>query len=175
MGAVHFGLIFDLLSMPMKRTIPSIAFLLLLSMLTLSNSVSAQKSAKPLPLTWELLADVSFTDSYLPEMGTTYQIAKFGRFVESMEGKEVMIIGYLLPLDIGGDQYALSATPFATCFFCGGGGPETVLELRLAKKEPWFEMDQLVQFQGTLILNSDSPSSLYYILEDAVAVERLDK
>ena len=75
----------------------------------------------------------------------------------------------------GEDEYALSEGPFASGFFCGKGGAESVMELRIKKVESWFAMDRLVLFSGTLELNADDPEHLYYILNDAVAVERLDK
>lgn len=92
-----------------------------------------------------------------------------------MEGEQVMLIGYLLPVAVGSDEYVLSANPFATCFFCGKSGPETVIELNLARSEKWFAMDQLVMFEGVLRLNEKDPEHLYFILDGAIALERMDK
>jgi hypothetical protein len=125
-------------------------------------------------ITWEDLADVKFTDVYREEMGTVYPRADFGKLPRRLDGQQVMLIGYLLPMDVGGKAYALSATPFATCFFCGQSGPETVMELEFRKTEPWFAMDRLVLVRGRLRLNADDPSRLYYVLELAEALERLD-
>jgi hypothetical protein len=126
-------------------------------------------------ITWEDLADVTFTDVYREEMGTVYPRADFGKTPRRLSGQQVMLIGYLLPMDVGGKAYALSASPFAACFFCGQSGPETVMELELRKTESWFAMDRLVLVRGRLRLNADDPSRLYYVLELAEVMERLDQ
>lgn len=126
-------------------------------------------------LTWELMADITYNPVYMEELGTRFDVASFSTRMMEMEGERVEIVGYLLPIDVMGDEYALSEGPFAACFFCGKGGPESVMELRIRKKENWFGMDRLVLFSGILELNADDPEHLYYILNDAVAEERLDK
>ncbi|GEM_PF-685939 len=126
-------------------------------------------------LTWEELAQVSFVDEYQSQTGTVYPRAEFSKKVRQREGQDVYIIGYLLPLDVKGKAYALSASPFAACFFCGKSGPETVMELVFKKTESWFAMDRLVMVRGILDLNASDPNHLYYILNQAEALERLDK
>ena len=78
-------------------------------------------------LTWEELAQVTFIDEYQSQTGTVYPRAEFSKKIRQREGQDVFIIGYLLPLDVKGKFYALSASPFAACFFCGKSGPETVM------------------------------------------------
>ncbi|MBI1194114.1 MAG: DUF3299 domain-containing protein [Bacteroidetes bacterium] len=139
-------------------------------MLSMPSSVQAQSS-----LTWEELSQVVFVDEYQSQTGTVYPRAEFSKKVRQREGQDVYIIGYLLPLDVKGNAYALSASPFAACFFCGKSGPETVMELVFKKKESWFAMDRLVMVRGVLDLNASDPSHLYYILNQAEVLERLDK
>ncbi|MEL6589731.1 MAG: DUF3299 domain-containing protein, partial [Bacteroidota bacterium] len=95
-----------------------------------------------------------------------YGTPTFGEGVQKLAGKEVIIKGYIIPMDTEGNQYVLSANPFNTCFFCGGAGQESVMELRLARKRYKFETDQVVTFIGTLRLN-DAELELNYILENA--------
>ena len=72
--------------------------------------------------------------------------------LKKLDGKKVKITGYIIALDVIGDEYALSAFPFASCFFCGASGPESVMELSLENKttDP---TDEVNTFVGTLRLN----------------------
>ncbi|MFT7588798.1 MAG: hypothetical protein ACI959_001010 [Limisphaerales bacterium] len=135
-----------------------------------SNISMGQKT-----LTWEMMAEIEYSPVYMEELGTLFDVASFSTQIMELEGQRVEIIGYLLPIDVMGDEYALSQGPFAACFFCGKSGPESVMELKIRKKENWFGMDRLVLFSGLLELNASDPNNLYYILTDAVAEERLDK
>ncbi len=49
------------------------------------------------------------------------------------------------------------------------------MELVFKKTESWFAMDRLVMVRGILDLNASDPNHLYYILNQAEALERLDK
>lgn len=127
------------------------------------------------PLRWDDLAAVSFEEEYLETLGTVYAVADFSKSVRKLENERIRIAGYLLPLAVGADDFALSSAPFAACFFCGQAGPETVMELHLERTESWFAMDRFVLVEGRLRLNADDPEMLYYILEEATVVERLDR
>ncbi|MDZ7845758.1 MAG: hypothetical protein U5L96_02695 [Owenweeksia sp.] len=82
------------------------------------------------------------------------------------ENREVAIAGYLIPIDIEAQKYALSKNPFTSCFFCGGAGPETVIELRFAEPPGRFATDEYLMIKGNLHLNR-SGSGLFFILNDA--------
>lgn len=117
---------------------------------------------------WNTLGDVEFADTYAEELGTTYQSAIFGKYVKTFEGKEVVITGYLIPLDALGINYALSRNPNSSCFFCGGAGPETVLELRLKPQAiKRYKMDERRPFKGTLVLNKSNRDRFTYVLKNA--------
>ena len=149
---------------------PAPILLLLFMVLMPLHQLQAQK-----PLRWDDLAEVQFEDEYLETLGTVYAIAQFSKTIRKLENQRIRIAGYLLPLAVGADDYALSSAPFAACFFCGQAGPETVMELHFAKTESWFAMDRFVLVEGRLRLNADDPEMLYYILEDARVIERLDR
>ncbi|MEL6533950.1 MAG: DUF3299 domain-containing protein [Bacteroidota bacterium] len=118
-------------------------------------------------ITWETLSDVRFSRKYFKEVGGYMYYPHFGRSVKELEGEEVYIKGYMLPIDPEGDLYVLSRSPFASCFFCGSSGPETIVELLLKPGHPDFEMDQVITMQGRLKLNQDDIDYCNYILEDA--------
>lgn len=56
----------------------------------------------------------------------------------------------------------------ASCFFCGNGGPETIVDLWFAQK-PSFGMDELISVEGILRLNEQNPNASYYRIEEADA------
>ncbi|WNJ19222.1 DUF3299 domain-containing protein [Pontibacter sp. G13] len=115
---------------------------------------------------WPQLAEVEY--SYVQQEGQTYWYGTptFPEDLKALEGKEVVITGYILPLNEISNLYALSAFPFSSCFFCGAAGLESVMELHLRKKKKKFAMDAEVTMVGTLRLN-DVEMELSYILEDA--------
>lgn len=117
-------------------------------------------------INWTFLSDVQYSYIQNYDANVWYGTPTFGDAIKALEGKEVIIKGYVLPMDIDGNQYVLSANPFNTCFFCGGAGQESVMELRLAKKRRKYETDQVVTFIGILRLN-DAELELNYILENA--------
>jgi hypothetical protein len=145
----------------------------LLLMLVLGCSALSMHAQKP--LRWDDLADVDFEETYLETLGTVYSVANFSKAIRKLENQRIRIAGYLLPLAVGSDEFALSSAPFAACFFCGQAGPETVMELHLERTESWFAMDRFVLVEGRLRLNADDPDMLYYILEEALVIERLDR
>ncbi|UJH67194.1 hypothetical protein [Allomuricauda sp. SCSIO 65647] len=98
-----------------------------------------------------------------------FQKATFSPKMKALHGKQVIITGYILVL--GGEQsvYILSKNPMASCFFCGNGGPETMMDLRFGQK-PSFVMDELLSVEGTFYLNGNNPNACYYRIENADAL-----
>ena len=114
---------------------------------------------------WQTLADVEYKTIYDEEAGYVYMKPIFGETLQSLNGKEVHLKGYVLPMDVEGSQYALSAFPYSSCFFCGGGSKESVVELSLANKKADFELDQVITIKGKLHLNKDQFGLNYTLLE----------
>ena len=75
---------------------------------------------EPLGITWKNLKDVRFKKKYFEEVGMVFLVPSFGESVKKLEGKEVTIKGYMIPTDVSGDNYVISANPMSSCFFCGG-------------------------------------------------------
>lgn len=119
---------------------------------------------------WSTLEGIDY--SYVQNMDQNFWYGEptYQQAVKDLEGKTIQITGYVLPLDVSGDNYVLSAFPFSSCFFCGGAGQESVMELRLADPEATFKQDDYHNFEGTLRLNYRE-LELNYILEDARVVE----
>ncbi len=116
-------------------------------------------------LTWFDFADVTFNRVYNQDYDTYFQIPEFGPIIKSYEGKEITIKGYFLDIAGNGKLTLLSKRPMASCFFCGGSGPETVIELNF-KQKPSFKTDQVIEITGTLELNSNDINRTSYIMND---------
>ncbi|MCB0639483.1 MAG: hypothetical protein KDC54_22810 [Lewinella sp.] len=119
-------------------------------------------------LDWETLADVTFEERMSNEWAMQYQRATFGDKISAYEGREIKVTGYMIPMDALGLTYVLSKNPQATCFFCGGGGPETVVQLQM---DPAFiqryATDTRMTFRGVLELHEDNLEQFNYVLREA--------
>lgn len=119
-------------------------------------------------LSWETLSDVKFIPQFSTELGIEVLEANFGESVEAFNNQQVIVKGFMIPLDPLCTKYVLSKNPMASCFFCGKAGPETVIELRLHPKSiRKYKMDEVHSFKGTLRLNEKDWNMLHYIIEDA--------
>lgn len=136
--------------------------------LLLANSSEAQQK-----ITWKTLSDVSFYEEYNKEFDFNVLYPKFGPLVKALEGKEVEIQGYAIPINEIGyeDILVLSGLPYSQCFFCGMAGPESVMDIKPTEKLPDIPLDEKLTFRGILKLNVKDLSQLNYILTNAVLVE----
>ena len=116
---------------------------------------------------WSVLSDVEFTDVYMEEVDEYFLYPHFGPSVRNLAGQEVMIRGFVLAIDPTENYYILSKGPFSSCFFCGVGGPETIVELEMKSSKDVFIMDEVATLKGTLKLNSDHIYQCNYILQNA--------
>jgi hypothetical protein len=118
---------------------------------------------------WQVLAEVTY-ESKLTGDGEM-DSPKFSKRLQGWNGKKISLKGYLIPLsEFGGkDAYMLSSLPFNNCFFCGGAGPETVVEVQV-KQSLKFTSERIV-VEGILILNHDNPDHHMYILKDVIRID----
>ena len=105
-------------------------------------------------LTWTTFELLEFEEVFDEPSASWLQTPIWTTELRAWEGKEVKITGYVIALDVDSKEYALSAFPFASCFFCGAAGPESVIELNLQEPQK-FTTDDVVTFMGVLQLNSD--------------------
>lgn len=125
-----------------------------------------QPVAGPTKISWESLRDVTFKKKWYPEESIYMLYPTFGPNLQKLDGKEVLIKGYLVPVDVESNLFVLSAFPYSMCFFCGGAGPESVMALKM-KKPRRFKTDEVQTFKGTLKLNANDIYELNYILQNA--------
>lgn len=135
--------------------------ILLILSLFLSFGIYAQER-----LSWNTFERLQFEEVFDEPSATWLQQPKWTEDLLRWDGKTVKVTGYVISLDTESQEYALSAFPFASCFFCGAAGPETVLELVLNEPKN-FTTDDIVTFIGVIRLNSD-PLKFPLTLERAV-------
>ncbi|MEK6477225.1 hypothetical protein WJR50_06815 [Catalinimonas sp. 4WD22] len=133
----------------------------------LSIDVYAQSSANP----WKLLADVEIKDRFDEAEGYEIAYPVFGDKAKSLDGKTITVEGYMIPYEVylGPKYFILSSLPIAACFFCGGAGPETVMEVFTTESVEL--TDETITVRGRLELNPDDPDRMMYILKDAELIE----
>ncbi|WP_394340935.1 hypothetical protein [Pleomorphovibrio marinus] len=114
---------------------------------------------------WKDLSEVTYKIGE-DEWGELY-LPVFSDNIKKLEGKEVVADGYIIPFEgmFKPEHIIISALPLAECFFCGAGGPETVMEVML--KDPIKYTSKRVKVKGTLTLNDNDPEKLMYILQNA--------
>jgi len=87
--------------------------------------------------------------------------------VRGLENKSIVLPGYMMPLEnqASSARIMLTSLPINACFFCGVGGPETVIEVYLKSKTKYIESP--IQVRGILRLNDSDPDKMIYVLEEA--------
>ena len=138
-----------------------------LALLLLYGSLAASE-VSPIAINWKRLTDVKFTRKLNNELSMYFLYPTFGPSVTALRGKEVQIKGYMIPVDEENNIYVISAQPMAMCFFCGGAGPESIIELQLRNKKQRFKTDDVRTVKGRLYLNPTDVEHLNYILKDVV-------
>ena len=128
---------------------------------------SSKFSFSQTEISWQDLEDVEFSDMYVDSIGEYVLYPHFGFNVRELDQKQIELSGYILAIDPETNYYVLSKSPFASCFFCGAGGPETIVELSLKSNKETFYMDEFTTITGVLKLNADDIYRCIYILEDA--------
>ncbi|MEO0331146.1 MAG: hypothetical protein AAF223_05600 [Bacteroidota bacterium] len=132
-----------------------------------NNLVWAQSTTN----VWKSLSDVEVKDRYDALVGYEVSYPVFGDQAKALDGQQVTVKGYMIPFEayLKPNYFILSSLPIAACFFCGGAGPETVMEVF---SHSTIELSQeVIELRGRLELNPDNPDRMMYILHDAELIE----
>jgi hypothetical protein len=142
--------------------------LIVFALICVSSFSSHAQDAKSL---WTTLAKVTFKKQYDEMLGFKVDVPIFSPEIKSLDGKTVEIRGYIIPVEgyRGHKEFVFSAFPYNMCFFCGGAGPETVMEVYA--KEPIKYTTEAIVIKGKLDLNADDVNRLMYGLKDAELVK----
>jgi hypothetical protein len=151
----------------MKIVITGILFVIFLSGF---SPVSILTQSKDL---WLTLGMVTFESKYDPEFMMESKKPKLSVIVENLDGKEIDIEGYIIPLtgQLNQSHFMLSKYPQSTCFFCGKAGPETAMQVFMKDNKKVKISERKVKVSGTLIINPKDINSLLYTLENATIIE----
>lgn len=123
------------------------------------------------PDAWSLLAKTKFEPKFDEKLGEYLYYPTFTADIKKLEGKEITLEGFYVPFAPEGDDYIIiSKFPMSQCFFCGGGGPESVAEVNFVKDPGRFQVDDLITVRGKLKLNADDLDHINFILTDAVLI-----
>jgi hypothetical protein len=113
---------------------------------------------------WRILADVSFKSKTEGKYKVEYPV--FGKQLQALDGKVIALRGYVLPVEVSQpNQFIFSLYPYSSCYFCGGAGPETVVEVNAKSKIPY--SSKPVTIRGKFRLNERSYDQMMYILDEA--------
>lgn len=117
-------------------------------------------------LTWKLLAQIKYLkkpSKDYPE-GVMYPVVN--STLKTKNKKPITMSGFIIPID--NKNYALSKNVFASCFFCGQAGPETIMGIKFKNPNMKLKTDQYVTLQGTFRYNDADVDDWIYHIENAV-------
>ena len=131
----------------------------------------ASGQGNPKPDLWALFQRVAFKEKLNREYGLYFFYPEFTEELKALKGKEVVLKGFYIPLDLQSSQtLILSKYPMAECFFCGAAGPESVAVIYLRSKPPRIKVDQIVEVRGILDLNASDVEEMTFIIRNATII-----
>lgn len=121
--------------------------------------------------TWKTLAKITYIKEYNEIMGFKVDKPVFSQDILDLEGKEIEVKGYIIPVEgyKSHKEFIFSAFPYNMCFFCGGAGPETVMEVEAM--DPVKFTAESIRLRGKLKLNAEDINNLMFSLQDAQMIE----
>ncbi|WP_396176974.1 hypothetical protein [Flavobacterium sp.] len=119
-------------------------------------------------LNWKLLGMIKFIKKADKEYGEI-MYPQVSPLLKQKAGKQIAISGFIIPID--NTTYALSKNVFASCFFCGQAGPETIMGIKFKGATPKLKTDQYVTLVGTFRINEKDVEDWIYHIDNAVIVK----
>lgn len=146
--------------------------ILLISLLLFAFGTTAQAQD---PNLWQTLSKITYKKQFDEFLGFKVDVPVFSKKIKELEGEIVEVSGYIVPVEgyKSHTEFIFSAYPYNMCFFCGGAGPETVMEV--TSTEPVKYSTDRITLRGKLLLNSDDINRLMYIMVDAQQVKSKTK
>ncbi len=130
------------------------------------SAISAQSPETDDMYYWKILSKVKYKSNLDAESGEVIYTPVFSKSIEQYEGKTIFLKGYIIPAELSRGKMTLSAFPYSSCFFCGGAGPESVIELETTTPII-YRLEKPIVLQGKLQLNRTDPLRLMYVLKNA--------
>jgi len=143
-----------------------------LTVIALLSIVSYCSSAQTTD-SWQSLSMVTFTSEFDADWGIDVQVPTFGPIVKALEGKQMEVEGFIIPLTgkVEQSHFMLSRYPQSMCFFCGAAGPETAMQVFMAEEVKVAYTDEKITVRGTLHINDKDANNPLYTLSDATVIK----
>jgi len=122
----------------------------------------------PTELNWNILGDIKYVNRKDPRYGEI-SFPVVNSKLKLLQGKKITMTGFIVPID--NKTYALSKNVFASCFFCGQAGPETIMGIVFKGETPKLKTDQYVTLEGTFRYNENDVDDWIYHIENAVIIK----
>ncbi|MDF1698459.1 MAG: hypothetical protein P1U56_21590 [Saprospiraceae bacterium] len=152
----------------MKKLSVLVLFLISINSVVAQNDVMKKDEGA-----WNTLSMVTYERSFDETFGMDVEKPILNPIVRTLEGKEIEVEGYIIPLTgkIEQSHFMLSRFPQSMCFFCGKAGPESAAQVftKNGKKIPF--TDKKVKVKGILRINVTDITNLLYTLEDGVIID----
>jgi hypothetical protein len=145
--------------------------IIFISFLIFTSSILSGQTTPKEDNVWKSLSKISYKKEYDELMGFKIDKPVFSESVRALEGKELTIKGYIIPIEgyKSHKEFIFSAFPYSMCFFCGGAGPETVMEVE-ALEGIKYSADAVI-IKGKLVLNDKDINRLMYKLVNVKLVK----
>ena len=110
-------------------------------------------------VSWKTLGEVE------PVKRDGKMVPQFGAKILGLDGKQVRVQGFILPMDLGAAQkhFLISAVP-PHCPFCLPAGPDAVVEV-YARKPIGYSFEPVLVSGKLAVLKSDATGFLYRLTE----------
>ena len=119
-------------------------------------------------LNWKILGQIKFVKKKHKDYGEI-DFPVINDVLKKKSGKKILMSGFIVPID--NVNYALSKNVFASCFFCGKAGPETIMGIKFKVGKIKLKTDQYVTLEGNFRVNENNVEDWIYHIEDAVIVK----
>ena len=119
-------------------------------------------------LNWKILGQIKFVKKKHKDYGEI-DFPVINDVLKKKSGKKILMSGFIVPID--NVNYALSKNVFASCFFCGKAGPETIMGIKFKVGKIKLKTDQYVTLEGNFRVNENNVEEWIYHIEDAVIVK----
>ena len=119
-------------------------------------------------LNWKILGQIKFVKKKHKEYGEI-DFPVINDVLKKKSGKKITMSGFIVPID--NVNYALSKNVFASCFFCGKAGPETIMGIKFKAGKIRLKTDQYVTLEGNFRVNENNVEDWIYHIEDAIIIK----
>ena len=119
-------------------------------------------------LTWKMLGEIK----YMKKKHVSYGEVDFpiiNTKLKKLAKKTIVMSGFIVPID--NKNYALSKNVFASCFFCGKSGPETIMGIKFKGATPKLKTDTYLTIKGTFRPNENDVEDWIYNCDNAEIVK----